>query len=190
MEVVDVYNMALAQLGHDQTVTATTDATAEASWCNRFYDQSRKECLRLVKPNFAVRTEALEDGAESDNPNWFYEFSRPTGCLGITSVVASDGNPVDYALQGELLFADVADVSVVFVFDEEDADLFDALFVAALAYKLASYVSLPLTGKSEYKRLMEQGFVSALSDARVMDANDDANRGEHKDHNHYVSARA
>lgn len=189
MEIVDIYNMALAHLGHDQTVTATTDSTAEAAWCNRFYDQARKECLRLAKPSFAMRTEDLEDSAESSHPNWDYEFSRPQDCVGIVLVVDSSGNPVDYALEGELLYADVDEASVTFVFDEDDPELFDAMFVATLAYRLASYIALPISGKVDVKRVMEQGFFSALSDARVMDANEDANKGAQKDHDYYVNAR-
>jgi hypothetical protein len=189
MEVVDIYNMALGQLAHDQTVSATTDATAEASWCARFYDQARRETLRLAKPAFSVRTEVLEDGSASDNPQWDYEFSRPSDLLGVISVFDDSGIPVDYALEGEVVYSDVDTGSVQFVADEEDPSVFDVLFVAALVYKLASYIALPLTGKADYKRLMEQGFVSALSDLRVSDGNDSAPRGAIKDHDHYVTAR-
>jgi len=190
MEVVDIYNMALGHLAHDQTVAATTDATAEATWCNRFYDQARKETLRLAKPNFALRTEELEDSVESDHPKWRYEFSRPYGLLGVVLVMDENGTQIDFALEGEVIYANESAGSITFIYDEEDVDLYDAIFVATLAYRLASYVALPLSGKADMKRAMEQGFVSALSDFRTSDANDTSSSGApEKDHNYYVTAR-
>jgi hypothetical protein len=65
MTQLEIYNAALASLGHDQTVAALTDTTPEATWCNRFYDQGRKMMLRLTNPTFASMYEELSDVGQS-----------------------------------------------------------------------------------------------------------------------------
>jgi len=190
MTVVDLYNMALNNLGHDQTVTAITDVTAEAAWCNRYYAQSRREVIRLAKPNWAKRTEALDDQEVPDSPKWEYSYPRPGGCMAIEGVVDSDGVAVDYALEGDLILTDCEEGYVEFYADEEDLDVWDPQIVAAISAKLAAYIAHPLTGSVDKRRLMEQVFQTALSDARVLDANEDRHVGDVKDHDHYQSARA
>lgn len=189
MTTVDLYNMALNNLGHDQTVLAITDVTAEATWCNRFYDQSRREALRLAKPNWATITEALDDQEVPDHPKWEYSYPRPGDCMAIVGVTDSDGTAVDYSLQGANILTNCDEGYVEYISDETDLDVWDPQFVAVVAAKLAAYVAYPLTGKVELRRLMEQVFQTALSDARVLDANEDRNVGDVKDHDHYQNVR-
>ncbi len=100
-----------------------------------------------------------------------------------------DGVAVDYALEGDLILTDCEEGYVEFYADEEDLDVWDPQIVAAVAAKLAAYIAYPLTGKVDLRRLMEQVFQTALSDARVLDASEDRHVGDAKDHDHYQNVR-
>jgi len=190
MTQVEIYNMALNHLAHDQAVTATTDTTAEATWCNRFYDQARQELLRLARPNWSRRIEDLEDCETlTDGVRWGYIYPRPDGCLLIQGLLDSSEVAIDYQIVADGIMANVEDARIDYVVDEDDTAVFDAHFVLALTFKLASYIAYPLTGKPDVKRLMEQGLAAALSDMRSLDANEDRCVGMLKDHNAYVTAR-
>lgn len=190
MTQLEIYNAALSSLGHDQTVTALTDTTPEANWCNRFYDQGRKTVLRLTKPTFAYMYEELADVEDSEVPGWLYQWPRPGNLISIISVTDSDGEPAKFRLLNDKIIANVDAGGVEFVFDETDTSVFDPLFTQALIARLAADVAVPLTGKADLRRVMEQACAAAMSDFRACEANDGREVGDPADPNYYVTSRA
>jgi len=190
MTQLEIYNAALASLGHDQTVASLTATTPEANWCNLFYDQGRKELLRLTKPTFAMRVEALDDVEDSELPEWEYQWPRPGSLLALESVRDENGDRIRFKLLADLILTIEDAGSVEFVIDEDDTEVFDPLFTKALISRLAADVALPLTGKADLRRVMEQNYQTAVSDFRLCDAQDGRDVGDPAQSNYYVSVRA
>jgi hypothetical protein len=190
MTQLEIYNAALASLGHDQTVAALTDTTPEANWCNRFYDQGRKMMLRLTNPTFASMYEELSDVETSDIPGWLYQWPRPGDLVSIISVTDDAGDPAQFRLLNDKIITNVDAGGVEYIFDETDTDAFDPLFTQALIARLAADIAVPLTGKADLRRIMEQACASAMSDFRTRDANDGREVGDPADANYYVTSRA
>lgn len=190
MTQLEIYNAALSSLGHDQTVASLTATTPEANWCNLFYDQGRRELLRLTKPTFAMRYEELSDREDSELPEWDYQWPRPGDLLALESVKDENGEPMRFKLLADQILTKEDAGGVEFVIDEDDTEVFDPLFTKALIARLAADVALPLTGKADLRRVMEQNFQTAVSDFRACDANDGRDVGDPADANYYVTARA
>lgn len=101
---LDVYNLALSYLGLSQRVQNVDEDSAQAGFCNAFYDRARKIVLEQCYWTFATRTVALTllvDQSQSalssiTAPGWRFVYQRPQDCLkaqGVTTQYGLRVNP-------------------------------------------------------------------------------------------------
>lgn len=165
--LVQIYNLALAKVGHTKFVAATTDRSVEAELCNVFYEQCRNQLLREYPWRFAKRRAALSILAGTPPTAWQFQYSKPSDCLRARYLANPLGRNVRADLAVPFEVASVGDQEVIFT-DLEDAELvytqlitdptrFDALFVIALATLMASELALPLRGKPDLTEPLRQG---------------------------------
>jgi len=190
MTQLEIYNGALATLGHDQEVKTLADNTSVRRWCDRFYAQDRQELLREIAPQWAKLYTDLEDGSEvSDNDEWQYAYYLPTGFLRIIQICDSDGVRVPFKLFSNSVYVNQESVRLEYIQDIEDTTLFDSLFTRALMCKMAIDIALPLTGKEAIRTQVIKELSVYITDARNMDGQDSREVGIPADHNWWANCR-
>ena len=102
-EVADIVNLALARMGYKLLIGHIYDGSEAANLALTVYSQTRDELMRDGDWDFAKRTLALEllkqapptgyfppntwSGASHPPPGWLYEYTYPSDCLRVKSVV-------------------------------------------------------------------------------------------------------
>jgi hypothetical protein len=147
MDATSICNLALAQLGQSQ-IMSLEDASQAARFCKRFYDQTRDEVLRSHPWNFAGKRLALSRLSDDPLFGWAYQYGLPIDFLRLLQLNAysSSEAPKFCEIEGNRLLTDEGEAQVRYVARVTDPNLFDSLFVEALATKLASKLAQPLTG--------------------------------------------
>ena len=172
---VDIYNLALARVGHTQLVASTEEGSNEALLCNVFYEQSRDFILREFPWRFAKRRTALALTAEQPTEVWGYCYVLPPDCLKVRSL-ATPGvrNPrVDQKVPFEVsnldgamvIYTDMEEAELIYTYRVTDTTLFDPTFTSAIAFHMAAELGLPLRGKADVSQLMRQAYSYTVSQA-------------------------
>jgi hypothetical protein len=180
--IVQICNMALSHIGSDARVSSISppDGSAEAGYCATFYDQARTEMLEPGNWSFSLKR---SNPPELVNPSdaWAYAYSRPSDALRVLRVLRPgvavtvftqdrqvyphtddrDGAPFD--VEGQTIYSNQPDVTLVYVRDITDATKFTPSFVAALSYLLASYLAGPIIKGAEGLRLSNAMREQAMS---------------------------
>ena len=156
---VDICNLALSHFGQDASIDSIDpiDGSAEAEHAARFYPMARDELLEMHPWSWAKRRATLAELA-NDRTDWAYRYALPAECVKPRIVLPeayddeeTEGVPFDWE-QGSL-YTDEPNASLVFVLRVTDPTKFSPLFVAALSWRLAAYMSGPIikdpTGRTQ-----------------------------------------
>lgn len=163
--VVQICNLALTRLGEDQIISLTEDSKA-ARLCNLHFEPLRDAVLRDHIWNFALSRAELALSTSSPVFGYAYKFALPTDCV---RVVKQQYEDVEYKIEGGFLLSDDSASKILYVKRETDPSKFDALFIDALAARMAAELAYPLTGSVSQSQTMFQIYKQKLSDARTAD---------------------
>ena len=191
MTQLQIYNAALAVLGHDQKCVTTTDQTAVCNWLNTFWDEDRQEMLRILEPGFARAYGSLGNPqAITDNQLLQYAYNLPAYCLKLRCVKDQTMMSVaKYDIYQSRIYTNISPATAQYVIDVTDPTKWDSLFTRVMMYKLAVDVSLPLSGAEATKQQMEKGLDAAIRDFRHMDGDENRQTGDPADPNWWVNCR-
>ena len=142
-----ICNIALGKIGATR-ITALTDASQAARFCSLFYAQCRDEVLRMHAWNFAGDRATLSQLAAAPTFGWAVQYQLPTTCLRVLQLNGfepTEQRSLFEIEQGRLL-TDETTAQITFTARVTDCNLYDPLFIKALAVKLASELAMPLTG--------------------------------------------
>lgn len=189
---IQIYNIALARVGHTKRVLTLSDATMERETCALFYELCRDSVLRDFPWRFAKRTVALTQLEGTPPEKWLYIYEKPTGCLKaryieypgnrnpraedkikfeVASISSDDltytlpdvaPNP---AVSVDVIFTDQDEAVLTYTEQVTDTTRFDPLFVSALAWRLAAELGLPLTGKTNFSSMCMQMYERTVREA-------------------------
>ena len=177
VSVVDVCNMALAQLGKPE-ITSIDEKSAAAQWVRRAYDVSRRNALSRSDWVFARAAASLVGIRDIDNPRFPYAYARPLDLVKVRAVgdgalpyrrgAAWGGLP--YELAGSFIRGMVPLATLEYTRDVLDPESWPAGFMEAVALKMASSIAMQATGRSDaavnLQRLYENQLLTAIeSDA-------------------------
>lgn len=163
---VEICNLALEKLGAG-AITSLDDDTVEARACNRRYDTARDALLRRYAWNFAIKRTDL--AASTTAPSWEFEaaYPIPADCLRVLEVQDDDA----WKREAGNILSDVGDpIYIRYIARITDPAQFDALFVEALASKLAYEMAEHLTQSATKKKLAAADLEYALKEAAGTDA--------------------
>ncbi len=153
---VKICNEALvAHLGQEAITSLTETGNPNAVRCNLLYVPTRDEVLRAAMPNFATARASLARIAD-ETPDFGYDYfyQLPTNCLRVIGMDYSDN---EYVIEGDRLLCDYDTAKILYIWRVTDPNLFDSLFVTALAIRIASKLAVPvLRSRSAAKDLLEQ----------------------------------
>ena len=180
----NICNMALghirAQSPVDQ-ITSIDEVSNEAQACNLYYDQVLEELLTSHPWTFAAKTAELAAHADDPPADWGYRYALPADCLRTravtTSSVTSQTDPIRYMLElndagtAQTLLCDIDDAWLRYTSSDVDEALFSPMFTAALAWRLAMEICIPLTGMTELLSYCQNGFTSSFNRATTINYN-------------------
>jgi len=176
--IVNICNLALRRIGHNDTIEELTEASTEARVCREFYDLTRQAVLREAEWNFSIRTATLATVAITpDDGDYAYVFQLPTKCLKLLKFIqpAAALEALEYEIrEAKYLYTDEETVAAKYVYDEDETAKFDPLFISTLAWRLASEIALPLSASESVSNRCYQSYQIELVKANA------ANRQENQ----------
>lgn len=170
--VVQLCNMALSHIGSEARVASINppDGSVEAGHCATFYDQARTEMIEPGTWPFTLARAALAQVTNA-SPTWAFAHALPSDCLRplrvLESGATSDADSANFEREGEVLYTNEENPTLVYVRDVTDTTKFSPSFTAALGYLLAAYVAGPIIKGNDGIRIGDAMRQRAMSLAEV-----------------------
>lgn len=163
--VIDICNMALFRIGNSIRIDDLEENSTAARICKQFYESCRDFVLRAdCDWGFATAFAQLAEVASNPNPEYPYAYAVPNDCMRVRRIV----NPVFpqgvwpagmdchmpeipripfriiNGTSQRLICTNVSPATLEYTLKVESPEMFDPVFVSALAWYLASQVAGPL----------------------------------------------
>ncbi len=170
---IEICNLALSRVAVTKAIASFTERSIESEQCRVLYPHLREVVLQEFPWPFAESIVALAS-LGSPAPGWAFRYRYPADCLKIRNIVqpgfrralSSDMEipyQIGYDAGGRVIHTDQPEAVCRFTFKVEDSTFFDALFVEALAWRLAMDLALPLTSKPDLQQFAAQQYQMALT---------------------------
>lgn len=193
---IDIWNLALSEIGTSSTVAAANEGSEEAIQCGIWYDTLRQTLLRSAPWAFARRQAPLStlgSLAQGTSPYpWPYKYAYPPDALRVRYILppvasaaeGSSGAPSRvnrfipaydkniYEQPIKVLLGTVRDAQAVYIVDVTDVAQFDPSFRLALAAMLAYKVCMSLSGNVNLRADFRAAADMAVVSARAADGNE------------------
>lgn len=166
---VEITNLALTLLGAD-LITSMTESNERARTANTIFDSVRDSVLRAHPWNFATRRMSLASLA-SPTPadTWQYYFTPPANSLRILKVDEAVGGR-DFVMERGYIACNYSPIIVKYIYQEADVTKYDALFVQALAARLAHAMAWRRIQSSTREEELWKTYRSYVKEARSVDS--------------------
>lgn len=174
-----ICNLALGHLG-EAPITSLDENTKAGRACRLHYELTRDDVLRSHRWNFAKDRAILSELSGAPAFEWARQFQLPADCLRVLEFNGSEAGDVisdEFEIEGRRLLTDAAGARLVYIKQVTDVSLFDALFVQALALKLAIVLSEQIRGTTSKTQELTQAYERITAPlARRVDANEGRRR--------------
>jgi hypothetical protein len=177
---VQIARLALQHLGDRYDITSLDEASPEAEQVQLVFDNVRDMVLREHPWKFARKYAAPAPLAGDAPPNWDFMFTYPSDALRVIRIVNPLGDnqpPIRFEAA-----RNSADLRVILTNESEptfeytkqvtDPQQFDPQFVTALAYRIAQYIAMPITGDRAVMSDMKTLADVEVGKAQASDANE------------------
>lgn len=190
---LDIWNLALGNLGVLVEVANVNEDSAEARACRRFYDVMIAELQRDFCWPFLTKLAALQLVSQNPTTEWQYAYQYPNDCADarrIPSGIRNDNRQsrVPYKIYnsatGKLIYCDIPSASLEYTLKIESVARFDPDFVIAAGYRLSAYIAASVTGGDPFKlgdtcmRFFRGAYQKARANAANEQQDEDEPQGE------------
>lgn len=170
-----ICNMAISRLGKYGTVSniRTNPTTEPEKACALFFDQSRKEAIKLLMPNFALARRVCAVLDETPPFGWTYSYEYPSDCLKVLGIGEVEEKKNDYAIEGNRIYTneDYEDgLELRYIKDISDTSKFSPEFVTYLTWHLAYNICMTVTKSMEKVTFMEKILPKKLYNVAALNA--------------------
>jgi hypothetical protein len=176
---VDVWNLALSNIGHKAQIADPDERSAEANHCRRFYPMALGVTLERFAWGFATRRAIL---AQVDNPvdHWMFAYALPNLCIAPRAVLlpesTDDSQEQDFEIESVeggdvILYTNVEDAVLKYTTQVDDTTKYSPLFVMAVAADLAAMLVGPIPKDPRKRQEMQQLAVYYTGQAQASNAN-------------------
>lgn len=174
-------NIALGYVGQRRLLGDLEEATTEAQMCKAFYGPTRDAVLASYRWSFATRRAELATVADVERNGWLYVYALPADCVeprmlynGLRLPGSDERAPFTIelrdAVDGFLLLTDVESAELIYTARITTVGLFPALFVDAVAWRLAGQLALGLSVTPQVGLAIRDRYPQALSLAMAADS--------------------
>lgn len=139
---VKICNEALTHLGQEE-IGSLTENNNNARACLQVYEPTRDEVLRVFPWNFALKRKSLARLSETPAFGFSYYFQLPTDCLRVLGMEYSD---YVFKIEGDRLLCNYDSAKILYIKRVTDPNLFDSIFIAALALRIATKIAPRIKG--------------------------------------------
>lgn len=168
---VTICNRALAEIG-GPPISALDQSTGEgaeaARICNRIFDNLLDE--ELMAENWLFATHRKQLAALSAAPDFGYTYQHQLPSDPYCLKVIKEINDYEYKMEGRVLLCDSTPMQIIYIKRITVMSDLSALFRAALQYKIASILAVPLIGSRNLKKEMNSEYTVAILKASARDA--------------------
>jgi len=172
----EVVNSALAKIGEDP-ITSLLENRRAARFAGRQYPLIRDALLRRYRWNFAIGRVTLAPEATAPDTGFTNKFMFPPDALKIIGIFDENelqqnytASRIPHKIEGKFVLTDDDTLPLIYIKRVTDVSQFDALFVEALAWKLAIDLSYPLTTTKKTREDAVIGYKDAIKEATLADA--------------------
>lgn len=188
---VQVFNRALARVGHTRQLGNFQEQSAEAGLANLYFAECRDEVLSVTPWPFATRRVRLALAVDAQVPpqplertDWACVYRMPTDCLrarylvqpGVRNPPAEVRPPfqleADEAGERQLLLTDLEEAELVYTVRHTYVVGWPPLFVSALAWRLAAELALGLRKDARVAAALMAQYERELAEAAAHAANE------------------
>ncbi|WP_286919768.1 hypothetical protein [Pseudomonas sp. UBA6753] len=191
--VIDICNMAIFRIGNGTRIDDLEETSQPARICKQFYESSRDFVLRAdCDWGFATAFAQLAEVADNPNPDFQYAYAVPNDCMRVRRIVnpgwPQGAIPVGYecympelpripfrVVNGSsqrLISTSVSPATLEYTLKVTSPELFDPIFVSALAWYLAGEIAGPLAQDAgiasacyaQYKATVLEAAATALNE--------------------------
>lgn len=152
--IVDIANLALANLGDDATVASLDppEGSVQAEHCARFYPIARDSLLAMHAWGFATRR-AEPALLASTSTAWVYQYRLPSDCVRVLGLLPEGATRDDQLCEtfevesdstGGVVLTNTENVTLRYVARVTDPTLYPPLFTQALSWLLSSHIAGPM----------------------------------------------
>ena len=169
--VIDICNRALQKLGAER-ITSLTQNSVSARACNLAYEHVRDAELRSHTWNFSIKRAGLAADADVPAYGFDHKYTLPSDCLRLLPNDYQEGAySSDWKVEGrKILTNDDAPLNIRYISRITDTTQYDALFIEALACKMAMEMCEELTQSNSKRELAYKEYINTMRDARRMNA--------------------
>ncbi len=149
-------NIALSKLGESPIPAIDANGSPAARLCYMHYHPARREVLCAARWTFATKLAVLkssEDDKQGEYVTHALRHPLPADCLRVLDVAAPQ-----WTLQERAVYCAVSPLKMRYIFNCEDVESFDPLFIDALATRLAEKLCIPLTASSTAREALTREF--------------------------------
>ena len=178
--------MAISHIGTGvEIANVETERSEEALTCNRYYDVAKEATLSDFNWPFATKSKALNLITTNPTTEWGYSYAYPNDCLRIVRALSGIRNEtysekIPYAVKksaaGVEIYSDQDTLSIEYIENIDNTEIFTPSFVMALSYRIAYYI-IPRLGKGDpfkmknelwayYQREIAMAMANAANDVR------------------------
>lgn len=177
MNIVEIANAALGEVGNQQDITTIDDATTPARTCKRHIYQAIREVLHSGLWKCAREQAELARLSAAPTFGWDYAFQLPTDYVRLVSLNEVDANEQQqelFEVQGTTLLTDEDEASIVYIKDltqnANDVNLMPPLMARACVLNLAAKIAWTLQQSRTLKESLEASYEAALRKAKGVDS--------------------
>ncbi len=171
---VAICNLALDLLKQEDITSIETPVTDTEVICERWYDQTRREVLRKHPWNFAIKRRSLPLASEAPAFEYSNAYNLPNDFIRLLTLGETVGKAddlIDYQVEDGQILIDNNDNSLAmrYIYDIQDVNKFDALFIRMLSYELALNMSYKFTEGNTRIAAIQELLEIAENQARSID---------------------
>jgi hypothetical protein len=167
----DLANHALALISEGEISNINQRDSKAARVCKQFATQARQEVLRMARWNCATRRAELVEKLPRPKLGYAHRYQLPTDFLRLLEVNGESAKASDeyFEIEERILRSD-ATVAWIRYTADIGIGACDSLLKAAIVTRLASKISVPLSGRLDQTEMLEGLFRRRLAEARHADA--------------------
>lgn len=169
-----VCNIAIANVGAANEITSLADETFEAEKCSLYLNISREQALEDHPWNFAMK-EAPLTLSTTTRTGYAFVYEWPADCVATRAINSDETilyeNFVDDAGNTKLIATNVANASLKYTKNITNTTVMPSSFIEAWAWKLSTYIAVPLTGDVRKRDHALEMYINALNSAKRIDSN-------------------
>ena len=166
-----ICNLALQKLGAGR-ITDISEDSPNARTCSDCYEAMRDRELRAHRWSFAITRESLAADATDPSFGPAKQYTLPAGFLRLIEPDDSANyNTLDWRIEGGKIVTDfTAPLEIRYIARVEDPTQFDALFVDALACRMALQMCEKITQSVSKKADVRSEYKDTIAEARRTNA--------------------